>query len=182
MEYGKVKSYEAWDYPKGNVGEQWNPTSPEYEFWKKADGLNSFDSDGFGVVNGSYAVAVTNTFGNIGDFIIAELEDGTKIPCVIGDEKNQDDPGCNKYGHMNGQCVLEFMGKTSEWYNKGYGDIALALKPEWYNKRVVRITNTGVNYLTNPEFYKVYSHPVKKSCRTPLVPDHQIPASSSFYE
>ena len=153
---GKIKTFEAWDYPMGNVGSHWDYSSKQYEFWKKADGLNSFDSDGFGVVNGSYVVAVTSTFGNVGDFIIVELENGTKIPCVIGDEKNQDDPGCNKYGHINGQCILEFMGKTSKWYGKGFGDPTMKFKPEWYGEAVVRITNTGVNYLKNPEYVSSY--------------------------
>ena len=165
MEYGKVKSYEAWDYPFGDVNKHWyytsNYTSKQYEFWEKAGGLKSFDSDGFGVVNGSYVVALTSTFGNVGDFTVAYLEDGTKIPLVIGDEKNQSDGDCNKYGHLYGQCVLEFMGKTSKWYHNGKGrfdgDITKEFRPEWFNKRVVRIKNTGVNYLENPEYVSPYA-------------------------
>ena len=150
--FGRIKSFQAWDYPCGNVESHWDYLSKQYEFWKKANGLNSYDEKGFGVVNGSYVVAVTDKYGDIGDFILVELEDGTTIPCVIGDLKNKNDEGCNEYGHIDGYNVLEFMGKTSEWYNKDYGDIAKALKPEWYDKAVDSVLKTNVNYLENPEY------------------------------
>ena len=153
---GKVKTFEAWDYPEGIIGSEWNHTSNQYKFWLEADGLHSFDSDGFGVVNNSYVVAVTSTFGNPGDFLTVKLEDGTIIPCIIGDIKSQGDKGCNEYGHLEGQCVLEFMGKTSMWYNKGFGDPTKVYKPEWYNKAVDSITNTGVSYFNNPEYINLY--------------------------
>ena len=44
------------------------------------------------------------------------------------------------------------MVQTSKCYNKGYGDITKALKPEWFGKAVIDVYNTGVNYNDNPDY------------------------------
>ncbi len=146
---GRIKTFAAWDYPGGNIGSEWNHASKQYELWLEADGLHSFDSDGFGVVNGRYVVAVTNKHGDIGDFFDVVLEDGTIIPCVIGDIKCKDDP---KYNENEEQFYLEFMVKTSMMYNKGFGDPTKVCKPEWFGKAIIDMPNTGVNYFDNPEY------------------------------
>ena len=70
-----------------------------------------YDEKGFCTLDGRYLIACTKTYGKVGDKVDFYLDDGTLIPCIVIDEKNMSDPGCNKWGHVNGKVVLEFLGK-----------------------------------------------------------------------
>ena len=114
-------------------------------------------------VNGSdrYLVAVTKKFGNIGDIINANLENGEVIELVIADEKdyrhtqavnngelcdndNTTDPGC--YGHYKGSSglgVLEFDFNPVEIFQNGIYS-ASTLGPDWdTSQKVISISNCG---------------------------------------
>ena len=97
-----------------------------------------FDKEGFGKVDKRYAVAMTTTFGQVGQKVDIYLENDEIINAVIADIKDQDDKGCNKYGHDNGQCVVEFVVNKYTWYNgdKGYHDNpgTAKCKPQWDSK------------------------------------------------
>ncbi len=103
-----------------------------------------FDEEGFAKIGDRYVVAVTTTFGNVGDYIDVYQEDGTVIKCIIGDIKSQKDADCTKWGHDNGQCVLEFVVDKSSWYgdrmhsNPGTS----SCHPEW-NQNITKIVNKG---------------------------------------
>ena len=43
---------------------------------------------------------------------------GNVLKCIIGDIKNQSDAGCNKWGHLNGKCVIEFVVDKTTWYTE----------------------------------------------------------------
>ena len=109
------------------------------ELWD-ADG--SVFTNGIATIDGRYLIACTSTFGTVGDRITFVLSDGTTIPSIMADEKNQSDPGCNEWGHDNGQCVIEFEVETSYYYqygnpgNNGWYE-------EWEGKRVCSATNYG---------------------------------------
>lgn len=90
-------------------------TSTQYKLREKA-GMN-FDEEGFGKINSRYVIACTTTYGTVGDYIDFYQEDGTIIPCIIGDIKSQNDSGCNKWGHLDGHCIIEFVVDKETWYN-----------------------------------------------------------------
>ena len=106
--------------------------------------------NGFGKIGDRYVVATTTTFGNVGDFIDVVQSDGTVIKCVIGDIKNQNDAGCTKWGHNNGQCVVEFVVDKSSWY--GTSKTVDGYHPEW-KQTVDKIINKG-NYFDMANKYK----------------------------
>ncbi len=118
-------------------------SSPQYKL-REAAGMN-FDSEGFGVIDGRYVVATTTTFGQVGDYVDFEQADGSVIKCIIGDIKNQNDRGCTKWGHDNGQTIVEFLVDKKSWYGTGHDNPGTSsCHPEW-NKNVTKATNYG-NY------------------------------------
>lgn len=102
---------------------------------------------GIATIDGCYLIACTPTFGQVGDYVTFYLSDGTAIPCIIADEKNTSDEGCNSYGHDNGHSVIEFEVKSSYYHsygNPGHG----SWFPEWGGGRLVAsCVNSGKNIL-----------------------------------
>lgn len=74
----------------------------------------TYDSEGYGRVGDRYALAMTSTFGNIGDYVDVYMSNGRVIHGIIADEKSQEytawdhDPA-NKWGHNDGQCIVEWV-------------------------------------------------------------------------
>lgn len=131
--YGTEYSYMGWQTIT-------SPSSKQYKLRQEA-GMK-FDADGFGKIGDRYVAACTLTFGQVGDYIDWELDNGTVIKTVIGDIKNQEDPGCNPWGHKNGLCVLEFVVDKNTWY--GTGRYPTDFHGAW-DGRTVRARNVG-NY------------------------------------
>lgn len=130
-----------------------SPSSAQYKLREDA-GMN-FNSDGFGVINGRYVIACTTTYGKVGDYLDVVQSDGTVIPCIIGDIKSPNDAGCNKWGHMNGQNVIEFVVDKNTWYAQGKGGQASGMHanpgtgscmPELGGKTITSIVNVGNYY------------------------------------
>ncbi|MGN1371613.1 MAG: hypothetical protein ACI4XM_05010 [Candidatus Coprovivens sp.] len=130
---GDVHSYMGWQCITAT-------SSNQYKL-REAAGMN-FDSEGFAKIGDRYVVATTTTFGNVGDYIDVYQEDGSVIKCIIGDIKNQNDAGCTKWGHNNGDCVVEFVVDKDSWY--GTDKTPNGLHPEW-NQNITKIINKG-NY------------------------------------
>lgn len=140
--FGSVHTYMGWQKIT-------SVTSTQYKLREQA-GMN-FDSEGFGRINGRYVIACTTTYGNVGDYVDFYQEDGTIIPCIIGDIKNQNDAGCNKWGHENGHCIIEFVVNKDTWYNSGHANPGTQnCHPEW-NKNLTKAVNGG-SYFKNPNF------------------------------
>ena len=137
---GNVHSYMGWQCITAR-------SSDQYKLIESA-GMN-FDEQGFGKIGDRYVVATTTTFGNVGDFIDVVQDDGTVIKCVIGDIKNQNDAGCNQWGHNNGHCVVEFVVDKSSWY--GTSKTVTGYHPEW-NQNIDSIINKG-NYFDLAQKY-----------------------------
>lgn len=131
--YGTEYSYMGWQTIT-------SPTSYQYKLREEA-GMN-FDEDGFGKIGDRYVIACTLTFGQVGDYVDWELDNGTVIETVVGDIKNQNDDGCNAWGHRNGLCVVEFVVDKDTWY--GSGRYPTDFHPEWQG-RTIRAIRTG-NY------------------------------------
>lgn len=73
------------------------------------------DSQGFCKLNGKYLVATTSVFGEIGTHTTFYFSNNKSIETIKIDAKAETvcawDPNpANKWGHTNGQCVLEFCG------------------------------------------------------------------------
>ena len=132
---GSVHSYMGWQCITA-------VDSKQYKL-RTAAGMN-FDEEGFAKIGDRYVVATTTTFGNVGDFIDVYQEDGTIIKCVIGDIKSQGDAGCNKWGHNNGTCVVEFVVDKSKWYGSSMhaNPGTASCHPEW-NQNIDKIVNKG---------------------------------------
>lgn len=121
-----------WAYNQGKV----------YKKWANAGGV--FDN-GIATYQGRYLIACTETFGKVGDKVDFFLEDGTKIPAIIADIKSSGDAGYNKWGHNNGQNVLEFEVSTVAFritYRSNPGTNGW-FQNEWGGKRVASATNLG---------------------------------------
>lgn len=98
--------------------------------------------DDIATYNGRYLIACTTTYGRVGDKVDFTLSDGTVIKCVIADAKNPNDQGCNKWGHSNGQNVIEFEVERSRFYRSGNPGSS-SWKAEWGGKRVCSSVNSG---------------------------------------
>lgn len=104
----------------------------------------NFNSEGFGIINNRYVVACTTTYGSVGDYIDVYQSNGNVLKCIIGDIKNQNDSGCNKWGHLNGKCVIEFVVDKAKWYNPSHANPGTSsCQPEWGGKTIAKIVNLG---------------------------------------
>lgn len=79
----------------------------------------TYDSEGYGRVGDRYALAMTSTFGNIGDYVDVYMSNGRIIHGIIADEKSQeytawDHNPANEWGHNDGQCIVEWV---TNWTN-----------------------------------------------------------------
>lgn len=132
-------------------------TSPSYRLRDKLGSDFKWDQEGFGKVGDRYLVACSTTFGYSGELIDFTLEDGTVIPCIIGDSKGNpnncaDDSvyKVNEWGHENGKNVIEFIVDKNSWYNPENSIIkdnpgTSSNHPEW-SQRVVSATRYGNPY------------------------------------
>lgn len=105
--------------------------SPEYKL--KHDAGMTFDSEGFGVINGCYVVATANEteggyIGTLGDYIDFTLASGEVLHCIVGESKSSGDAGWCPYGHRIPEyppyttlVVVEFCVDQSTWYSGGHG-------------------------------------------------------------
>ena len=134
---GNVHTYMGWQMITAK-------SSKQYKL-REAAGMK-FDEEGFGKIGDRYVIACTTTYGNVGDFIDVYMEDGTVLKCVIGDIKNQNDPGCTKWGHNNGDCIIEFVVDKDMWYKNGRGSHpnpgTANCHPEW-NQEIEKVVNKG---------------------------------------
>lgn len=100
--------------------------------------------DGIAVYKDCYLVAVTETFGKVGDRINVVLENGITMKCIIADSKKRSE--CNAYGHDNGRNVIEFEVDTAH-YNR-YGNPGCEGWHPEIKSKVTKIINLGTNVLS----------------------------------
>ncbi len=104
--------------------------------------LNAYTGNyGIRMINGRYMVAIGSYFGlEIGDEFDIILENGTVIPAIMGDLKDNKDTDSNNVYTVATNCCTEFIVDTSSYEFKQYknmGDVSYACE-EW-NSKVVAI-------------------------------------------
>lgn len=119
---GKSHSYTAFD-ENGYLGSSlgyWDTSSSAWKLFKKLldSGDLSTDENGIYTYKDARLVAMTSTFGKPGDVMRYTQDDGSVFYGIIMDEKSQaytwyDNNPANKWGHNNGQDMVEFEVKKS---------------------------------------------------------------------
>lgn len=131
---GSVHTYMGWQSIT-------SPSSTQYRLREEAG--QAFDEEGFALIDGRYVVACTTTFGDVGDLVDFVQDDGLVLECIIGDIKSQGDAGCNKWGHLDGTCIVEFVVDQASWYGTGHANPGTpGCRPEW-GRDIVRAVNRG---------------------------------------
>lgn len=125
-----------------------DPTSQQYKL--REDSGQVFDSEGFGMVDGRYAVALTEIFGDIGDYWNMHSDNGMVFQCCKADEKSSSDPNITTWGHTYGNAlsVIEFVVDRNRWYGIPMHDNpgTPGCHPEWAGQ-IVKCEKVG-NYWT----------------------------------
>ena len=141
---GDIFSYMSWQMIT-------SPSSPQYALREQA-GMN-FNSEGFGIINGRYVIAMTTKFGQVGEYVDVYLKNGTILNCILGDSKG--DPGgeggtVTEWGHNHGHCVVEFVVDENTWYYPTYHENpgTSGCHPEW-DSDVDHVVLLG-SYFDNP--------------------------------
>lgn len=87
-------------------------------------------------IDGYYLIAVTQKFGQVGDIVCVVLANGTRINCMIADEKNPGDSNYTEWGHDLGGGKADVI----EWESMVYG---FPNVDKWKGQRVTTIINGG---------------------------------------
>lgn len=119
-----------WGWDQGKVFRKWQDAG-------------SIFTEGIATIDNRFLIACTETFGKVGDKVDFFLADGTKIPAIIGDVKSSGDEGYNKWGHNNGQNVLEFEVASVYYHQYGNPGSGNGWYDQWHGKRVASATNLG---------------------------------------
>lgn len=87
-------------------------------------------------IDGYYLIAVTQKFGQVGDIVCVVLANGTRINCMIADEKDPGDSNYTEWGHDLGGGKADVI----EWESMVYG---FPNVDKWRGQRVTTIINGG---------------------------------------
>ena len=125
----------------------WDDSKDPYKVYKKWIDEGKESKNAIATIGDRYLVATTDTFGSIGDKVNFYLEDGTVLECVLKDAKAQvycdhDHNPANKWGHKDGQQVIEF--EVTDVLNDT-GDVGTWIGIS--GQRVVSALNLGENIL-----------------------------------
>ena len=130
-----------------------NTSSTQYQLINEAEANNDrhYDNEGYGMVGERFALAMTSTFGAIGDYVDVYMENGRVIHGILADEKHQGAPvswdqnPANKWGHNNGERIVEWV---TNWRNHDN-------PPS--DGCVLKVINLG-NYFEYPEYANASSY------------------------
>lgn len=126
-----------------------DPSSLQYKLREESGQV--FDGEGFGTVNGRWAIACTETFGAVGDYVDFYMDNGIVFESCIADIKSSGDPNWTIWGHVSGGglSVLEFVVDRNTWYPSHANPGTPGCHPEWQGK-VVKAEPRG-NFWTGEE-------------------------------
>lgn len=96
---GSIKTYMGYN-------QNWSKSTGQYRLHSDISSDVEYDKYGYATYDNRYFVAVKPYYGKAGDYIDVYQEDGSIIPCIIGDNKGNENS--NKYIHFDGS-IVEFM-------------------------------------------------------------------------
>ena len=117
-------------YPRNWLYEQ----RKVYDLWRQKGGNGS--PENIATIDGYYLIAVADRFGTVGDKVAVVLADGTRINCIIADQKNPGDSNYTGWGHDLGGGRSDII----EWESMVSGQPNVS---RWRWKRVTTIINGG---------------------------------------
>lgn len=136
-----VASYSTFSFSSGS------DCATVRKMWKKE---GSKHSGHIATMGGAYLVAMTSTFGSVGEVLQVVLDDkkGTRFWVVICDAKNQSDSNCTKWGHKYGSNgavdILEWYGDFSGTVSKEVSQLKDTLKKKGFlGKQIKKVLNYG---------------------------------------
>ena len=109
---------------QSNLHKEWIKYGKKY-----TNGIASINMDGFK----RYLIAVTDTYGKVGDRIDFKLANGDVIKCIIADIKDRKDGNWNKWGHVY----------DTNSGNKQTNIIEFEVNPAVYNLKKENPTTSG---------------------------------------
>ena len=136
-----TKTYMNWDKITSKTSKQF-----AFRTQAKNDGNIICDEDGFYMVNDGttdrYVVAMTQKYGDIGEYVDVHQADGSVLKCVIGDAKSYNNDNSGEYGHMYGNSVnvVEFITNWPKNHSNP-GTVRTNL-----SQNVLKVINTGKSY------------------------------------
>ena len=104
------------------------------ELWARKGKKGS--SENIATIDGYYLIAMTEKFGQAGDTVCIVLENGTRLNCIIADEKNPSDSDYTTWGHDLGGGKVDIV----EWESmiSGFPNVN-----KWRGKKVTTVINGG---------------------------------------
>lgn len=111
-----------------------------YDRWVAAG--RQYDSNGIAIYQGNYLVAVSSTFGSVGDRIQINLRNGTILNCIIADIKNSGDANYTQYGHAYGNKIYVVEPEIKRGQAGASGGTVTNWIPQW-NSPPTKIINKG---------------------------------------
>ena len=105
------------------------------------DGLQ-LEENGIAIYQGNYLVAVSSTFGSVGDRIQINLRNGTILNCIIADIKSSGDANYTQYGHAYGNKIYVVEPEIKRGQAGASGGTVTNWIPQW-NSPPTKIINKG---------------------------------------
>lgn len=93
-------------------------------------------SENVATIDGYYLIAMSQKFGAVGDVVCVILENGTRINCILADEKNPGDSNYTEWGHDLGGGKADVV----EWESMVHGQPNIE---KWRGKKVTTVINGG---------------------------------------
>lgn len=109
---GITKNYTNYEY----FYNKWNNGTTQRQLADTWNSAGRTQDRGIATLNGRYLVAMTDTYGKVGDNVDVVLDNGVTIPCTIADAKGAGDR--NAYGHTIGGTMTDII----EWESAGSQD------------------------------------------------------------
>ena len=125
---GIIKNYTNYNYFYG----KWSKGSAQRNLSEMWNASGRTNDRGIATLNNRYLVAVSPTFGKVGDNIDVCLDNGVVIPCTIADAKGSD--AKSMWGHTFGKAV-----DIIEW--ESMGGQSVINTDGWQGHSVDRIVN-----------------------------------------
>ena len=118
-------------------------SSPQYKLQQQA----TTDENGLRMVNGRYCIALGSYYStNVGQYIDVVLENGTVIPCIVGDCKQDRHTNENHSVGADGGAI-EFIVETHKLNSEArkQGDVSFSL--DNWNSNVVEVHIYDIDYI-----------------------------------